>query len=212
MRHSQASYPYRWQKMKGQTRNKMIFGAIDLLRRRGLNATSVREVVKHSNTPRGSVRHHFPDGKQQLISEAMRSADELVTQLLKALIEDKGPTEGVLSFIDSWKDILRDNDYEAGCPILAVCVEQYIGDDGAPDTGVQRQFLDIAEDAFSGWQAIIAAALESSGVDSLAASRRSRLIIAAMEGAIVMCRSSRDPAPLDDIKTEIGLLLGASQH
>ena len=67
-------------------------------------------------------------------------------------------------------------------------------------------------ETISGWQAIIAAALESSGVDSLAASRRSRLIIAAMEGAIVMCRSSRDPAPLDDIKTEIGLLLGASQH
>jgi len=56
--------------MTSDTRAKMVAGAADLMSRRGVNATSMREVVRHTGTPRGSIGHHFPGGKQQLIEIA----------------------------------------------------------------------------------------------------------------------------------------------
>lgn len=39
--------------MTSDTRAKMVAGAADLVSRRGVNATSLREVVRHTGTPRG---------------------------------------------------------------------------------------------------------------------------------------------------------------
>ena len=39
--------------MTSDTRAKMVAGAADLMSRRGVNATSMREVVRHTGTPRG---------------------------------------------------------------------------------------------------------------------------------------------------------------
>ena len=60
--------------MTSDTRAKMVAGAADLMSRRGVNATSLRDVVRHTNTPRGSLGHHFPRGKQQLIEDALMFA------------------------------------------------------------------------------------------------------------------------------------------
>ena len=57
------------------TRDKMIAGAADLMSRLGVNATSMRDVVRHTATPRGSIGHHFPDGKRQLIAFKLRESD-----------------------------------------------------------------------------------------------------------------------------------------
>ena len=68
--------------MKSATRNKMVVGAADLMSRRGVNATSVREVVRQTDTPRGSIAHHFPRGKQQLLEEALAYAGREVSEPL----------------------------------------------------------------------------------------------------------------------------------
>ncbi len=193
--------------MKGQTRNKMIVGALDLLRRRGLNATSVREVVKHSQTPRGSVQHHFPGGKQQLVEEAMNAAKELVSLSLSTSVTEKGLKSGVIQFIDDWQKMLIQGDYQVGCPILAVVVEQYISDDGTANHPAQDAFLTIADSAFSEWQNVFSSAMIQEGYGEDRARSLARLIVCSVEGALVMCRASKSLAPLEDIKKEISLLL-----
>jgi AcrR family transcriptional regulator len=195
------------QNRKGQTRNRMIFGAIDLLRRRGLNATSVREVVKHSETPRGSVQHHFPNGKQQLIEAAMTTAKDLVSKSLTNVVAKQGSAAGVLQFIDEWMDILSQNDFEVGCPILAVSVEQYISEDGAPNIATQGRFLGLANKAFVEWQDIFSSAMVNEGCDPERARRLSRLIISSVEGALVMCRAAKSLEPLKDVREELSLLI-----
>ena len=123
--------------MKGNTRQKMVVGAADLLRRRGLNATSVREVVKHTETPRGSIRHHFPQGKRQLVEEALLFAGRSASKMLSKHISQVGAVSGLAAFIDDWRRIVEDSDFDAGCPILAVSTEQYLGEDGYPNREVQ---------------------------------------------------------------------------
>jgi len=52
----------------------MILSAAALLREYGASATSIDRVLAHSGAPRGSVYHHFPGGRTQLIDEAVALA------------------------------------------------------------------------------------------------------------------------------------------
>ncbi|MFM9150088.1 MAG: TetR/AcrR family transcriptional regulator, partial [Solirubrobacterales bacterium] len=57
--------------MTEKTREKMIGGAASLLSQRGLQGTSFSEVLELTDTPRGSIYHHFPGGKDELVAEAI---------------------------------------------------------------------------------------------------------------------------------------------
>ncbi|MCB0945032.1 MAG: helix-turn-helix transcriptional regulator, partial [Mycobacterium sp.] len=59
---------------RGSTRTKMLESAAQLLRERGAAAVTVDEVLVRSGAPRGSVYHHFPGGRAQLLREALEYA------------------------------------------------------------------------------------------------------------------------------------------
>ena len=69
-RHSQAGF------MKQASREQMIEGALSLLAKQGLQATSFSEVLKLTGAPRGSIYHHFPGGKDQLVAEALKLSEK----------------------------------------------------------------------------------------------------------------------------------------
>src|SRR5688500_4922389 len=61
---------------KSDSRERMVLSAATLLREYGASATSVDRVLAHSGAPRGSVYHHFPGGRAQLIDEAVTLAGD----------------------------------------------------------------------------------------------------------------------------------------
>lgn len=193
--------------MKKETRNKMVLGAMDLIRRRGVNATSVREVVRYTDTPRGSIKHHFPNGKLQLVIEAVELAGKEVSQSLQYFMNEKGTINGLRKFIGMWRNILESTNYAAGCSVLAVASEQYIGEDGNPQLEAEKQLLELAESIFKEWQYILEASLQRDGVESLRARRLARLIISSIEGTVALCRASQNSLPLDDVQIELEILL-----
>ena len=75
-------------------REQLVAGAADMMRRRGLNATSIREVARHSGAPLGSTYHYFPGGKDELAAEAVRYAAGTVGGILAAKLR-VGPVEGL---------------------------------------------------------------------------------------------------------------------
>lgn len=135
--------------MSTSTRDRMIVGAADLLRRKGMTATSMREVVRHSNTPRGSIAHHFPGGKRQLLQAAVDHAGREVSEPLAQLLSKHGPVKGMQLFVALWRSTLEETAFQAGCAVLAVAVEQYASDqrgDGEAEleAQIQLQLLDQA--------------------------------------------------------------------
>src|SRR5688572_25251950 len=85
--------------MASETRARMVAGAADLVSRRGVNGTSMRDVVRHTGTPRGSIGHHFPRGKQQLIEDAIVFAGAQVSGPLDHLTRSRGAIAGLREFI-----------------------------------------------------------------------------------------------------------------
>lgn len=184
-----------------QARDRMVAGAADMLRRRGLNATSVRELAKHSGAPLGSTYHYFPGGKTQLAAEAVRFADALTVRTLTRRL-DAGPVAGLRAFVEMWRAVVLDSDFHAGCPVLAVSVEYQ------PVTGDEPRRA--AAEAFTHWTDLLATSMRDHGAADDDAARTATLIVAALEGTVAMCRAQRSIEPLDHTLEALEALVRAT--
>ncbi|WP_406438261.1 TetR/AcrR family transcriptional regulator [Streptomyces sp. NBC_00631] len=184
------------------SRERIVAGAADLISRRGLNATSIRELAKHAEAPLGSTYHYFPDGKQQLATEAVRYAGTAVERLLTREL-DAGPVAGLRAFLDLWRGIVVRSDFRAGCPVLAVSVEE------PPPGGEIPPALLAAAEAFQDWERLLTGSLRDHGADPDGAPEVATLVVASVEGAIAMCRARRDMEPLERVARRLEALLEA---
>lgn len=197
--------------MTSSTRDKMIAGAADLMSRRGVNATSMRDIVRHTATPRGSIGHHFPDGKQQLIAEAVIFAGKQVSIPLEKSMNDRGVIGGLRAFVAAWRRQLEATGFEAGCPVLAVAVDRYVGEaSDKDDETAQQHLLDLADGVFAEWRRIMQAALLREELAADRAERLATLVVASIEGTVAMCRASRSADALDQVQEELEAVLSAA--
>lgn len=178
----------------------MIESAAVLIREHGARATSLDRVLAHSGAPRGSLYHHFPGGRAQLLDESTAYAARHVERLIETMSAAPEPMTTIDAFLAMWRRQLVESDFRHGCPVLAVAVEH---DETAPET------LATAGAAFEAWRARLAEVLVTHGVDPARARRLAGLVIASVEGAVVMCRAERSIAPLDDVGRELRDLLAA---
>src|SRR3954447_17566160 len=101
-------------------RERMIVSTALLVRERGARATSLDAVLQHSGAPRGSLYHHFPGGREQLLREATDYAGEYIGRRLE---RGRDPLETLDELFDSYRENLLASDFRAGCPVVAVAVE-----------------------------------------------------------------------------------------
>jgi AcrR family transcriptional regulator len=174
----------------------MIQSAALLFRERGIEGTAFADVLDHSGAPLGSVYHHFPGGKQQLAEEATRYAGEFIAMGLAAALQTHDPLTALDTFVKTWIRVLRDSNYEAGCPIVAAALEG----DRSPAA------RDAAAEAFARWEHLIAEAFARHGVTRDRAQPLATLILASIEGAIVLARAQRTSAPLERVAREVQAL------
>jgi TetR/AcrR family transcriptional repressor of lmrAB and yxaGH operons len=184
--------------MGNNSRQRMIESALVLMGERGVEATSFSEVIDHSGAPRGSIYHHFPGGKEQLIEEATRYAGDVVVKLLTDAVErNDEPVAALDAIAGFWRTVLYDSDFAAGCPVLAATLEG----DRWPAA------RDAARDAFERWVHLYADMLQRAGVPEERARSLASIQISAIEGAIILARAQRSSAPLERVTQELHTLL-----
>lgn len=179
---------------KSDARERMVRSAATLLREYGASATSIDRVLAHSGAPRGSVYHHFPGGRTQLIEEAVALAGDFVAGLIEAAARAGDPVAAIDKFVSLWRKWLADSDFRAGCPIVAITV--------ANDDSAQ-----LAAGVFGRWTDGLAVAFRAHGLPDARARRLAVFVIAAVEGAVIMCRAQRSIEPLEAAIEEIHELL-----
>jgi AcrR family transcriptional regulator len=182
--------------MVSDARERMVRSAAYLFREHGFSGTAFSDVIAHSGAPRGSIYHHFPGGKTQLAEETVRYAGAFLSAGVRAATRDDDPVAAVRAFLAWWRRVLVKSDFRAGCPIVAVTVES--------------QLTEAAAGAFQSWQDALAGVLVSAGATPRRAARLATLIVAAVEGATILCRARRSLEPLDDVVAELEELIGAA--
>lgn len=175
----------------------MIRSAALLMRERGVEATSFSDVLAHSGAPRGSIYHHFPGGKAELVAEATAWAGDVSARGLAAALEDGDPIAAINRFFDGWRAVLRESGNLAGCPVVAAAVE------GDRTPGARE----AAGAAFARWEDLLADAIAARGIEADRARRLATLVVAAIEGAVVVARAQGSPAPLERVAGEVETLL-----
>ncbi|WP_307783019.1 TetR/AcrR family transcriptional regulator [Streptomyces sp. MBT53] len=183
---------------RSDSRERMVNSTVALLREYGASATSIDRVLAHSGAPRGSVYHHFPGGRTQLVEEAVALAGDFMAGVIEAAMEADDPVAAIDKFFTVWRDQLVKSRYRAGCPIVAVAVET---NDEAP------HLARAAGEVFAGWQEALAAMLRRHGLAEDRSRRLAALIVAAEEGAVVVSRAQQSSAPIEAVAAEIHDLL-----
>lgn len=166
-------------------RERMIEGALLLLAQRGLQATSFSEVLELTGAPRGSIYHHFPLGKDQLISAAVDLAGAQALTVLENL-GGASAEEITAGYLGLWRELLSRSQFGTGCAVLAVTV--------ATDS---RDLLQHAGAAFRAWRGKLAELLEQGGLPESEAMRFAATLVAACEGAVVLSRAEQRMEPFD---------------
>ena len=92
-----------------------------MLRERGAAGVTIDEVLTRSGAPRGSVYHHFPEGRTQILTEALRFAGDSITAIIDEAV-DQGGIALVRKFVEFWERTLADSDFNAGCPVVAAAI------------------------------------------------------------------------------------------
>lgn len=186
---------------KGEaTRQRMVEAASALLERQGYAATGLKQILEKSGTPRGSLYFHFPGGKEELaLAVIERHRERFAQGIEQATRAAPSALHAATLLVEGLADDVATRDCALGCPVAAVTFEM------AERSPALRR---AAAATFDRWSALLASVLVEEGVTAAEARARSRSVLSAIEGALVLCRAYGNRGPLDDVRKVLPRLLG----
>jgi len=162
------------------TRDRIVFAAAELFRRQGYSGTGLKQVVAEAEAPFGSLYHHFPGGKRELGEEVLRRAGAFFEALVTSVYDgEAGPEASVRAVFAGAAETLEATGYEDACPIATVALEV---------ASTDERLRQATADVFEQWTGSLA--------DRIGDRDRALAVIAALEGAFVLCRASRSTAAM----------------
>jgi AcrR family transcriptional regulator len=163
------------------TRDRILYATAELFRRQGYNGTGLKQVVAEADAPFGSLYHHFPGGKAELGDEVIRKAGAFFQALVVAVYDEASGSaeDAVRAVFKGAGETLEATDYEDACPIATVALEV-----ASTDDRLRRATADV----FEQWTVAL--------TERLGDRDQALAVIAALEGAFVLCRASRSTEPM----------------
>ncbi len=180
------------------TRERMVDATITLLRRAGLSGAGINEIVRESGAPKGSVYHFFPDGKQQIVTEALNVYSQRVVEFIDtALCGARTPEAKVMALFKAFARRVEQGDFLHSCPAATVCLDL--------DAGLEPLRVVVAS-ALDDYLNVIEKHFP------LADRRRARsfagLLLTAVEGAYIRSRAERSGKPFREAGAWLAELAG----
>ncbi len=184
-----------------KTRGRLIAAAAKLFQEKGYAATGLSEILAASGAPKGSLYHFFPGGKADLAAAAMAAAGAaMVAELHRCMARTKTAAQAVEAYAAQLAVWLEQSEFRRGCPVATVALEEAPG-----DTAVAL----AARDALMGAQAALADFLAQQGLGETPAQRLAAHTMAALEGALILARITKDAGPVRSAGRQVAALIEA---
>lgn len=183
------------------TRDLIIQAACTLLEKQGYPATSLDEIVKESGAPKGSLYYYFPDGKEQIVSEAVLYAGKILVERMRGeLARYDNPIQALYEYIMRLAGKVEEKHFTAGNPLTIVAVEA---------AGASERISQACRDVYAQIESVLQEKLLCCGLSDSEAAERARLTLASLEGGIILSRVHRTADPLRSVANHLnGTLQG----
>lgn len=188
--------------MKTSTTAEAILNAtIDLFRERGFNGTSMRDIVKASESTAGSVYHFFPGGKDELTVEVIEYAGPMYQSIIEALLDEAADIPGgIYSVYEQAAHTLADTNYLDPCPIGGIAREV---------ASIKPELRLAIAVVFSAWVQAAQTRLAGANIDPELAQDIAVTMVASIEGGFTLARTHRSAEPLLSIGRALQLLVSS---
>jgi TetR/AcrR family transcriptional repressor of lmrAB and yxaGH operons len=185
------------------TRERLVRSTSRLLRTQGYAATGLNQVMAEADAPKGSMYFHFPGGKEQLAAAAIDLfAERSSARLDRQLTEHETVADAVVAIFDSYVEHLERTEYREGCAVATVAL----------DAASSHELLAEATGrALRAWTDRVATALEAQGREPTEAHALATLVIAAIEGTVVMAKGERTTEPIEAARDALKVILAREE-
>lgn len=169
-------------------RQQILLAACALLEKQGYPATGLNEIVKESGTPKGSLYYYFPEGKEQIVSEAVRYSGQILVERMRGeLAKYEKPIQALYEYILHLAGKVEEKNFTAGNPLTIVAVEA---------AGSSERISQACREVYAQIEAVLQEKLLCCGLSGPEAARQARLTLAGLEGGIILSRVYRSADPL----------------
>jgi len=164
------------------TRDRLITSAARLFRQKGYHGTGLAEVLTASHTPKGSLYHHFPDGKSDLAMAAASWVSEGMLAIIDASFVDANSfADGATTFCYKLAKLFDTADHWRSCPISTMLFD-------GPDNDA---FRNHADQILTSWSTLAAHHGQRLGMDAKAAAGAAELLLMTIQGAWTLARARK---------------------
>ena len=169
-----------------ETRERIIAKAAELFNQRGLEGTSLADLMEATGLEKGGIYRHFPS-KEAVAAEAFDYAwDAAFQERVRDIDSIRGSVDRLTHLIENFVE--RRSSIPGGCPLLNTAIE---ADDGNP------LLRERARQALGRWQNLLVSVIHDgirrqeikSGVDP---NKLAMVIISSLEGALMISRLERN--------------------
>jgi len=183
-------------------REQILHTTCDLMERQGYYGTGLNEIVKESGAPKGSLYYYFPDGKEQIASEAVLQSGRITAARIQyELSNDCDAPMAIYDFVLAIADHVEASGFAAGSPLTAVAIE----------TATKSERINLAcREAYSLLESAFKDKLLADGFAKNAAEELGTVITAAVEGGIILSRTYHSGDPLRTVAVHLNRLLSQS--
>jgi AcrR family transcriptional regulator len=175
--------------MPSATKDRILETTGELFRRYGYVGTGLKQIVAEAKAPFGSIYHFFPGGKEHLGEEVIRRQGRMYGELFVEIAgPEPDPAAGITAFFDGAADLLRETDYADACPIATIALEV---------ASASEPLREATADVFNAWIDGATAYFAAAGIEQGRARELAIEMLAALEGAFILCRATRSTEALD---------------
>ena len=183
------------------TRDQILDAAAKLIHLRGYHGTSLDDVLRESGVGKGNFYYYFRSKEDLGFAIIDRVVERFLERTLEPAFVDltADPLDQVRAFLDRLLDVQRQRNCVGGCPMGNLASEL---------SDVHEGFRQRLADIFERWRVMLAATLER-GRESgrlradLDAGSAAGFVVAALEGAILMAKVTKDISVMEKCVAEL---------
>lgn len=182
-------------------RERILETAARLFQRQGYHATGLNQIIQESGSPKGSLYHYFPNGKDELAVEAILWTRQTIGEKIRLfLAQREDPVDAIQTLIRATAQSVSDIESIIPCTVSLLSLEMSL---------LSEPIRIACASTMDAWAAMFSEKLR--GIcDEEKAEELGQLIQTLIDGALIRSLNKKDVQPLLQVADRIPSLIGAA--